>query len=93
MYLPGITRGFIPGILILHGGIYLTDRELFVWATQDGTPENNRKGVRWSAISVPQAVQARWAMRMLLVLCRMTPLSYRRSARNIDVRAYQVPQA
>ena len=84
MYLPGVTSGFIPGILILHGGIYLTNREFFVWATQDGTPENNGEGVRRSAISIPQAVQAGWTMRMLLVLCSVAPLSYRRSARNMD---------
>ena len=31
-YLPCVTSRFIPGVFILHGGIYLTDRELFVWA-------------------------------------------------------------
>lgn len=68
-YLPGVTSSFIPGILVLHGGIYLTDRELFVWAAQDGTPEDDGESMRRSAISIPQAVQARWAMRMLLMFC------------------------
>ena len=53
LYLPGVTSGFVPGILILHGGIYLADGELFIWATQDGTPENHREGVRRSAVSIP----------------------------------------
>ena len=53
VYLPSVTGGFIPRILILHGGIYLTDRELFVWATQDSTSENNGEGVRRSTIGIP----------------------------------------
>ena len=55
-YLPRVTSGFIPGIFILHGGIYLTDRELLVWAAQDGAPENDGEGMRRSTIGIPQAV-------------------------------------
>ena len=87
VYLPSVTSGFVPGIFGLHGGVYLTDRKFFVWAAQDSTPEDNREGVGWSAISVPQTVQARWAVGVLLVLCgSMSPLSYLRSARNVDVK-------
>ena len=80
-YLPCVTSGLIPGIFILHGGVYLTDRELFVWAAQDSTPEDDREGVRWPAVRIPQAVQARWAMRMLLMFYSVARLSDPRNIR------------
>lgn len=81
-YLPSATSSLIPGIFVFHGGVYLTDRELFVWAAQDGTPEDNGEGMRRSPISVPQAVQAGGAMRMLLMLCIVPSVSYPRSIQN-----------
>lgn len=84
-YLPGVACGFIPRIFVLHGGVYLTDRELPIRATQNGTPEDYREGMRRPAIGIPQAVQARWAMGVLLMLYGTPPLSYLRSARNTGV--------
>ena len=68
-HLPCVTSRFVPGIFIFHGSVYLTYRELFVGAAQDGTSEDNGERVRWSAIGIPKAVQARRAVRMLLMLC------------------------
>lgn len=84
-YLPCVSSGFIPGIFILHGGVYLTDCELFVRTAQDSTPEDHGEGMGWSPICITQAVQARWAMRMLLMLCGATLMSKARSTRNTDV--------
>jgi len=71
-YLPRVTSRFIPGIFILHGSVYLTDRELFVRAAQNGTPEDNGEGMRRPAIRIAQAMEARWTMRMFLVFCSIS---------------------